>query len=451
MHTEATSPLSTAQPLPTLASFWNHQTMRGQEVRRLSSLGYIIMPVWGLLSDGSCMCSFGASCDKAGKHTYSRGGRAKPLASYEDVDALWSELPGLNFGILHGVHHHAEFVSVCLDFDLYKDEKAFQNFENKFGHLPETAFHRSARGGLHLFYKVRRTVFSDFIDGVTEGKRQIFQRAHGIEHVDFLYGSGRNAYSIGPGSVRRSSDEAIGFQYYSADQNYGLGPVESLTDLPATIIEDVLRYLSLKDQKQEEVFTTPRPVCPEDINGIPLKVRWILAEKWLHFGKRSLSIQGYGGNKAMLDAMGVLTRGFGIDPQMAMPLMAEWNRLYSRPPWSDFELQKAAERSWRGISGRNIGFMLESATWFERAEAVRDALAAQVEIFPRRKKHNLADNISWAFMKLLSEKRLTSESLSHLPAKSREKVLKGLREELQRRNIPLKATRWGNSYIWSIP
>lgn len=441
----------TAESSPVHRETWPKS--RADEVLRLSYLGYWTIPVWGTRPDMSCACRLGRQCPKPGKHTYGR--RAMCLKTPEEVGAFWIEHPESNYGILHGVHQHPDWVSVCLDFDVYKDAQVISNFVAKYGPLDWRFFHYSASGGVHLFFRVPKTLFLPWIDGAGEGRLQVFQRAHGVENVDLLYGSGKNAYSIGPGSVKPNKARTE-FQFYWSDAEHALGPVTELPLLPQPVVVAVQRYLKLRAEKDKVVSDSPRPTQPGDVNGISVETRYALAGDWVLQGNRTQSISGHGGKKVMYDAVRVLTWGFGLDPATAEPLISRWNAMWALPQWSEPEFRNAAETAWResgvGDDAREIAFMLASPNWMKRAQA-QQAVASTHRVFEkkkrRRKKYRVRDLTAWALQELLKG-QLRSSRLKLFPERTRGKVLKNLKAWATSRGMRLVRSRAGRQNIWTL-
>jgi len=85
------------------------------------------------------------------------------------------------------------------------------------------------------------------------------------------------------------------------------------------------------------------------------------------------AVTGQRGHDRTFYAANRLVRGYGIDPDAAFPLLAEWN-LTCNPPWSEYELRRKLEQAARQPGPR--GFLLTSDPLPASVHARKDGTAA---------------------------------------------------------------------------
>jgi putative DNA primase/helicase len=112
-----------------------------------SRLGWPVIPLYHVRSDGSCACRDGASCRSAGKHPRIDGWQAITRPELEQVRAWWQRWPQANIGVVLGVGH------AVLDIDpRHGGDEALVRLEREHGALPLTPTVLTAGGGAHYHF-----------------------------------------------------------------------------------------------------------------------------------------------------------------------------------------------------------------------------------------------------------------------------------------------------------
>lgn len=71
------------------------------------------------------------------------------------------------------------------------------------------------------------------------------------------------------------------------------------------------------------------------------------------------AIAGSGGHSATFNAAAVLSRGFAMTEQDALPLLMAWNQTHCQPPWTESELRRKLRSA--ASSTRPLGYLLDEA------------------------------------------------------------------------------------------
>ncbi len=74
------------------------------------------------------------------------------------------------------------------------------------------------------------------------------------------------------------------------------------------------------------------------------------------------AIAGSGGHSAAFNAAAVLTRGFALPEDAALPLLLAWNQTHCQPPWRESELRHKLRSA--ASSSRPLGYLLNEAKTF---------------------------------------------------------------------------------------
>lgn len=74
------------------------------------------------------------------------------------------------------------------------------------------------------------------------------------------------------------------------------------------------------------------------------------------------AIAGSGGHNAAFNAAAVLTRGFGLTLEDALPLLLVWNQTHCQPPWREAELRHKLRSA--ANSSRPFGYLLNEIETF---------------------------------------------------------------------------------------
>lgn len=74
------------------------------------------------------------------------------------------------------------------------------------------------------------------------------------------------------------------------------------------------------------------------------------------------AVSGSGGHNATFHVACVLVQGFGMTPEQAFPLLADFNQRCT-PPWSEKELRHKLRGADRSASTRGRGFLAKGAEW----------------------------------------------------------------------------------------
>jgi hypothetical protein len=74
------------------------------------------------------------------------------------------------------------------------------------------------------------------------------------------------------------------------------------------------------------------------------------------------AIAGSGGHSAAFNAAAVLTRGFALPEEEALPLLLAWNQTHCQPPWRESELRRKLRST--ASSSRPLGYLLNEAETF---------------------------------------------------------------------------------------
>ena len=81
-----------------------------------------------------------------------------------------------------------------------------------------------------------------------------------------------------------------------------------------------------------------------------------------YVAKMPPAVSGAGGHKATFHVACVLVQGFGLSPEQAYPLLADFNALCS-PPWSEKELRHKLRGADTASSPRGRGWLAKGAEW----------------------------------------------------------------------------------------
>ncbi len=77
------------------------------------------------------------------------------------------------------------------------------------------------------------------------------------------------------------------------------------------------------------------------------------------------AIAGSGGHAATFNAAAVLSRGFAMNEQDAMPLLMAWSHTHCQPPWTESELQHKLRSA--ASSTRPLGYLLDEGATNHRS------------------------------------------------------------------------------------
>lgn len=97
------------------------------------------------------------------------------------------------------------------------------------------------------------------------------------------------------------------------------------------------------------------------------------------------AIAGSGGHNAAFNAAAVLTRGFGLTLDDALPLLLAWNQTHCQPPWREAELRHKLRSA--ASSSRPFGYLLNEAETFGQSYSAQalsndEAKARQRDSWP---------------------------------------------------------------------
>ncbi len=157
-------------PLAAQGALWAHRN------------GFQVFPVAGILPDGSCTCSKGASCTSQGKHPVTAGWKEFKFINEDLLRQYWQLTPSANYAInCNGL--------VVIDVDNKND--GFKNYEQHI--LPligdiKTLTLKTGSGGRHIVFR-SNTKFKNYV-GLVPG-------------VDIRNDGG---LIIGPGSLHKSGN-----------------------------------------------------------------------------------------------------------------------------------------------------------------------------------------------------------------------------------------------------
>jgi len=81
-----------------------------------------------------------------------------------------------------------------------------------------------------------------------------------------------------------------------------------------------------------------------------------------YIGKMPPAISGQGGHNLTFHAACILVQGFGLSPEQAFPILAEYNQRCS-PPWNEKELRHKLTGADRAVSVKGRGWLAKGAEW----------------------------------------------------------------------------------------
>jgi len=128
------------------------EELRASALGYLSHFGWLPIPVYWILTDGTCKCGK-PNCVSPGKHPILKGWQdLRP--DEKQIKAWWGpdgEYPLANIGVLTGSPSGILPLDVDPDHD---GERSLDDLQDKHGELPFTRMHYSGGGGPHYFFRM---------------------------------------------------------------------------------------------------------------------------------------------------------------------------------------------------------------------------------------------------------------------------------------------------------
>jgi predicted P-loop ATPase len=258
------------------------------------------------LKDGKCKHK---DCHSPGKHPRTRHGVADATTDEPTVRAWWEEAPDASIGLATGV------AFVVLDIDPRNGgDRTLAVLEHVHGALPPTLECATGGGGRHLFFSVTEA---------TKSKK---------------LGDGLDFQGVGKYVVAAPSIHASGRAYAWAN------------DLPMAPLPEWIREISAVKPILQEAPTSGLSVSDSD--------RHRRAAAYLR--TMDPAISGSGGHSALFRAAVALVRGFDIQPQEALSMLATDYNPRCQPPWSKREIEHKVSQAFTS-STLPIGYLLTAS------------------------------------------------------------------------------------------
>ncbi|SEU06847.1 VapE domain-containing protein [Stigmatella erecta] len=262
-------------------------------------LGWAVVPIHSLRSDGACSCAKGPACGKsAAKHPRLNDWVAQATEDLQRVAEWQAAWPTGNIGIATGE------VSGFFALDVDPDKGGFESLarlEAEHGKLPRTVQQRTGSGGAHY----------------------LFLMPEGVELTN-------TAGRLGPGlDTRGNGGQIVVAPSRSAKGQYAWvnSPWDTdVAEAPAWLLS-LLRRPSARSTSAAQ-GATARGYFPPASPAVLQSAREALEEH----GPAPARENGEGGGQHTIQAAAILTHDFALSEEEAWPLLCEWNE--SNPtPW----------------------------------------------------------------------------------------------------------------------
>lgn len=272
-----------------------------------AAAGWRVLPLH-TVTEGVCSCGK-ADCHSPGKHPRTRHGVADATTDEATVRAWWEEAPDASIGLATG----AAFVVLDVD-PRNGGDRTLDTLVHVHGALPPTLECATGGGGRHLFFSVAEP---------TKSKK---------------LGDGLDFQGVGKYVVAAPSIHASGKPYTWAN------------DLPMAPLPDWIRELSAVKPILQEAPTSGLSVSDSD--------RHRRAAAYLR--TMDPAISGSRGHDALFRAAVALVRGFDIQPQEALSMLATDYNPRCQPPWSKREIEHKVKQA-ATSSTLPIGYLLTAS------------------------------------------------------------------------------------------
>jgi replicative DNA helicase len=260
-----------------------------QAARYYASIGWHVLPVWGVNADLTCACPAGGQCKDTGKHPITERGQHDATINPQQIDAWWGQYPNANIGI-------ALAPSNLIGFDIDKPEayQAWDEIEKTYGET-DTTVQISGSGCHHVL-----------------AKRPSFAIRGSYDKRITLRG---NNFIVAAPSMHKS-----GGQYRWQE---GRAPWEKL---PAALVPALAEAIKRPEQAPAALGHDYPPATPDVMRAAQ--------EALMRHGPEIKGVSPQGHTRT---AWGILVNDFALAPQEATPLIRAYNATCS-PPWPDDRL-----------------------------------------------------------------------------------------------------------------
>ncbi len=188
----------------------DYQQARLEEIKRLISLGFVIIPLHGIDPSGQCTCSK-TDCSSPGKHPIRKWqDRQNQAHTLEEAERLFSQVPYANIGVLTG---SASGNIVVWDYDGQAGEEKMLEHIRLYG-LKTLAVRTG--NGCHIYYRLPSNV----------------QIGNSVKKFDGIDLRGENGFCVAPPSKHISGRPYHWIDGYSPND-------QTITLIPSQLLEAI--------------------------------------------------------------------------------------------------------------------------------------------------------------------------------------------------------------------
>jgi putative DNA primase/helicase len=187
--------------------------------------------------NGSCACSKGRTCERAGKHPITQHGVKDATTKRDQIRRWWTTTPKANIGIATGNKSGI----IVLDIDPRNGgNKSLKRLKKELGPLPDTVTARTGGGGRHLIFKyppfaVRKDTsgkkFGNGVDILSDGCIMVAPPSHHASGERYRWRKGKSYRDLTPAKLPeawldrlRGNGSAESSKNISSVQSDGLVP-----------------------------------------------------------------------------------------------------------------------------------------------------------------------------------------------------------------------------------